>query len=95
LRVDEFIDNLRIWLVSYRENQKNTDLPEDEKQPEQKKWEEDMIKIASIFSVPQDFSGTAGWDYIEKFVKTANEKDRTKIKELYELAFEIEKFIGE
>ncbi|MFP4466886.1 MAG: hypothetical protein ACLFP1_07540 [Candidatus Goldiibacteriota bacterium] len=92
--VDEFVDNLGVWMISYRENKDKVESDENEKSAEQKKWEDDMMKIASAFTVPEEFSGTAGWEYIRKFVETAKEKDRTKLKELYETAFEIEKFIG-
>lgn len=91
----EFMDTLKTWTDIFRQNRDPVlDYPPSE-DPEEKKWEETMLRIAAVITAADSLEGTPA----EKKIKTASDyakaKDRAKIKEIYTLFNEVEIYLKE
>lgn len=89
----DFMDTLITWTGIYRQNRDpDLDYPASS-DPDEAKWEENMLKIASVIIPVESLAGTPAFKKIEYARLMAKTKDRTKIKSVYLLFTEVEKYL--
>ncbi len=89
----DFLETVKLWAESYREERDpEKDYPPAEN-PDKKRWEENMIKIAAIISPADSIEGTPALEKVNEAVKMAKEKDPSKLKKIYENLHEVEEYL--
>jgi hypothetical protein len=95
LDTQEFMDTLKTWTDIFRQNRDPVlDYPPSI-DPEEKKWEENMLRIAAVITAADSLEGTPAAKKIKAASDFARAKDRAKLKEIYTLFNEVEMFLKE
>jgi hypothetical protein len=95
LDTQEFMDTLKTWTDIYRQNREPVlDYPPSV-DPEEKKWEENMIRIAAVITAADSLEGTPAEKKIQAAAGFAKSRDMTKLKEIYTLFNEVEDYLKE
>jgi hypothetical protein len=91
----DFLDNVKSWLELYRDVR----IPELEYPPAVKdsdiKWEDGMMKVAAAFGICDSLTGTPAAKKVEKAVEMARSKNRSGLKDIYDLMAQVEKYLGD
>lgn len=91
----DFMDTLNTWTDIYRLNRDpDLDYPP-AAEPDEAKWEENMMKIAAVITPAESLSGTPAFKKVEYAMLMAKTKDRSKLKLIYNLFTEVEKYLKE
>ena len=89
----EFLETINLWTQSYREKRDpEKDYPPAE-DPDGKKWEENMIKIASIITPADSIQGTPALEKVNKAVQLSKEKDPSKLDQIYKHLHDVEEYL--
>ncbi len=91
----DFLDNIKSWLDFYRDVR----IPDLEYPPavtpDDIKWEDGMMKVASAFGVCDSLAGTPAEKKMQQAVEMAKSKERSKLKDIYDIITQVEKYLGE
>jgi len=89
------MDTLKTWNDIFRQNRDPVlDYPPSV-DPEEKKWEETMLRIAAVITAADSLQGTPAAIKIKTASEFARAKDRAKLKEIYILFNEVEQYLKE
>jgi hypothetical protein len=95
LDTQEFMDTLKTWTDIYRQNRDPVlDYPPSI-DLEEKKWEENMLRIAAVITAADSLEGTPAANKIQSASAFAKAKDMNKLKEIYTLFNEVEMYLKE
>jgi hypothetical protein len=91
----DLVDTLKTWTNIYRQNRDPVlDYPPS-KDPDELKWEEDMLRIAAVIFPADSITGTPAFGKIDAAGSIARSKDRSKLKDIYILYHEVEEYLKE
>ena len=91
----EFMDTLKTWTDIFRQNRDPVlDYPPSV-DPEEKKWEETMLRIAAVITAADSLEGTPAAIKIKTASDFARSKDRARLKEIYIMFNEVEVYLKE
>ena len=89
----EFLDVLNIWTESYRGSRDpEKDYPPGET-PDEIQWENGMLKVATVITAAESLEGTPAIDKLMKAKGLARLKDRSKLKDIYNLLHDVEEYL--
>jgi hypothetical protein len=89
------MDTIKTWTDIFRQNRDPVlDYPPST-DPEEKKWEENMMRIAAVITAADSLEGTPAEKKIKTAAEFAKSKDRTKLKEIYTMFSEVESYLKE
>jgi hypothetical protein len=95
LDTQEFMDTLKTWTDIYRQNRDPVlDYPPSV-DPEEKKWEENMLRIAAVITAADSLEGTPAAKKIKSASDFAKARDMTKLNDIYKLFNEVELYLKE
>lgn len=91
----DFVESVKIWTEVFRQNRDPVlDYPPST-DPEEKKWEENMLKIASVLTPADSIEGTPAEKKVIDAVEFAKSRDTSKLKQVYILLDEVEQYLKE
>jgi len=93
LDTQDFLETVKLWTETYREERDPDKDYSPAEEPEEKKWEINMMKIAAIISPADSVRGTPALEKVNEAVKLAKEKDPSKLKKIYENLHSVEGFL--
>lgn len=88
----EFTENLQAWLEIYRDN-KDINIPFDDKNEDQLRWEAGMLRVCSALRVPEAMEATPAKAVIAELIEKSKTGERKYLAEIYEKACMIETFL--
>jgi hypothetical protein len=94
LDTQDFLDVLKTWTDSYRDARGGEGVYSPASDDSDAKWEDNMMKIVSVISPADSLIGTPAHEMVKQAVGIAKLKDRSKLKKVYELLNEVEKYLS-
>jgi|GEM_PF-1260636 hypothetical protein len=91
----DFLDNINSWLEFYRDVRDPDLIYPPAVRPDDIKWEESMLRIASSFKICDSLFGTPAQKKVEQAIRLAQSGDKSRVKDIYDIFFEVERFLGE
>lgn len=91
----EFLDNINSWIEFYSDVRDPELVYPASSKPDEIKWEESMLKIAASFKICDSLAATPAQHKIEQAVALAVSRNRSSLKDIYDIFVDVAKYLGE